>query len=80
MEFWGDAFRMPKADQYIVKAVRADGFAWEELHVLGTRVDAFEYVGELDKRRYRLIGIEPHASDGGIFQTHALQVVWEAGK
>ena len=78
MRFWGDALQMPRPDEFTVKAVRSDGCCWEEHGTYPTRTEANEAIAKIDKSRLRLIGIEPHCKDAGIFQTHALQVVWEA--
>lgn len=78
MRFWGDAVRMPTPDEFIVMVLRRDGCRWEEYGTYPTRTEAMEAIDRMDRSRLGSIGVQPHCKEAGPFQTHAMQVVWEA--
>lgn len=75
MEFWGDAVRMDKPDEFEVMVVRADDCIWQTYGVYKTRSEALGATKALDPNKYRLAAIKPQISALRPFQTHAMQEV-----
>ena len=82
MIFWGDRFVMPRPDTYKVVAVSKSGYyrgTWHDQASYPTRADAMGYARKLiESGDYTHVGIEPHASECGIFQSHALETIWQS--
>lgn len=82
--FWGDRLRMPKPDEYKVHAVPKEGYGrgtWQTMGTYPSRVDAQGMVDYcIESGLYTNVGIEPHSSECGIFQSHALEEVWNANQ
>lgn len=78
--FWGDAFIMPKADEFKVHAVPKEGYhkgTWQLMGIYPSRLEAQGMIGYCIKcGLYTHVSIEPHASECGIFQSHAAETVW----
>lgn len=81
MRLLTEATQMPDPDEFVVLAVPKTGYrrgVWTEMARYATRAEAMRYAREVqDPGVYSLVGIMPHASEAGPFQTHELRVVWE---
>ncbi len=77
MTFIGDLVPTT-ANEFRVKTVAKNECVWKTHSTYSKRIDALDCIESLIKSGdYRIIGIEPHNSEFGIFQSHALQHVWE---